>query len=79
MIFPSVPSPLGFEQVPQSRKGEFQQVVRTCTLPAGHTVANDWGIVTALSSSDTEVVLNYWSYKKAKFTMTWTVVETDTQ
>jgi len=37
----------------------------------GHTIANDWGVVDAISVTTTTVVLRYWSYKKAKFTMTW--------
>jgi len=39
----------------------------------GQTVANDWGIVTAASATETTIVMKYWSYNKGKFTMTWTV------
>lgn len=39
----------------------------------GHKTANDWGVVTATSATSTTVVMKYWSYQKAKFTMTWTL------
>jgi len=39
----------------------------------GHKIANDWGVVTATSATSTTVVMKYWSYQKAKFTMTWTL------
>jgi len=41
----------------------------------GMSVANDWGISEVLSTNETTVVINYWSYKKGKFVMTWTLQE----
>jgi len=41
----------------------------------GHKVANDWGLVDVTSRTDTTVVMEYWSYKKGKFQMTWTLDE----
>ena len=43
----------------------------------GHKIANDWGLVTVISSNSTTLVVNYWSYKKAKFIMTWVLQEKD--
>eukprot|EP00658_Telonema_sp_P-2_P003727 TRINITY_DN1139_c0_g1_i3.p1 TRINITY_DN1139_c0_g1~~TRINITY_DN1139_c0_g1_i3.p1 ORF type:complete len:226 (+),score=48.98 TRINITY_DN1139_c0_g1_i3:67-744(+) len=40
----------------------------------GHKIENDWGLVEVKSVSNTTVVLKYWSYKKAKFIMTWTLL-----
>jgi len=43
-------------------------------LPIGSlNVKEDWGLVEVLSTTDTTIVLNYASYKKAKFVMTWTL------
>lgn len=39
----------------------------------GMSVANDWGIAEVLSASGTTVVIKYWSYKKGKFIMTWSL------
>lgn len=41
----------------------------------GKTLANDWGIAEVLSANETTVVIKYWSYKKGKFVMTWTLQE----
>jgi len=37
----------------------------------GFKLAYDWGFVDVLSATETTVVMHYWSYKKAKFIMTW--------
>merc|ERR1719343_351626 len=42
----------------------------------GFNINQDWGINTVLTSTDTSIVMEYWSYKKGKFTMTWTMKET---
>lgn len=36
-------------------------------------IANDWGWVDIVSESETTLVMNYSSYKKSKFVMTWTL------
>ena len=37
----------------------------------GHAIENDWGLTTVTSANDTTVVMDYRSYKKAHFIMTW--------
>lgn len=41
----------------------------------GFKIKYDWGIATALSATDTTLVLEYWSYLKGKFIMTWKLKE----
>jgi len=38
-------------------------------------IADDWGWVDIVSESETTLVMNYSSYKKSKFVMTWTLVD----
>jgi len=35
----------------------------------------DWGIATAISATDATLILEYWSYLKGKFIMTWKLNE----
>jgi hypothetical protein len=39
----------------------------------GHSIANDWGLMDVVASNRSTVVIRYWSYQKAKFTMTWQI------
>ncbi len=39
----------------------------------GRAVANDWGINQLISVTNTTLEMNYWSYQKARFIMTWTL------
>jgi len=41
----------------------------------GHKIENDWGLINVLSANSTTVVIDYWSYKKARFIMTWVLQE----
>merc|ERR1712093_214317 len=41
----------------------------------GHSIKDDWGVCNIVSASRTAIVMNYWNYQKAKFTMTWTLEE----
>jgi hypothetical protein len=39
----------------------------------GHSIENDWGLMDVVASNRSSVVIRYWSYQKAKFTMTWQI------
>uniref|UniRef100_A0A7S1F868 Uncharacterized protein n=1 Tax=Noctiluca scintillans TaxID=2966 RepID=A0A7S1F868_NOCSC len=41
----------------------------------GYKIKDDWGMITVLNVTENMVVMDYWSYLKSKFVMTWSLVE----